>query len=124
MDDLGETDATQKYDFAGTDGTRGSTYYWTGEEVGEGRMAATTVNADAMRYNLDFIKPFEAHNAGWVRAVPEGTGTRATMGMTMNSPRPWNAAGWMFKGPVGNGFERSLTKLREGVERGTLVSTR
>lgn len=119
-----EMDATQKYDFAGTDGTPGSIYHWTGDEVGEGRMTATTVDAGAMRYNLDFIKPFEAHNTGWVRAVPEGSGTRATMGMTMNSPRPWNAVGWMFKGSVGDDFERSLTKLKEGVERGTLASTR
>lgn len=120
----GEKDPTQKYTFTGEAGNTGATYHWAGEEVGEGRMTATNIDASTMRYNLDFIRPFESHNAVWVRATPEGSGTRATMGMTMNSPRPWNAMGWMFKGSVGDDFEKSLQKLKAGVEGGTLASAR
>lgn len=117
-----ETDPTQKYSFTGTDGAPGSTYHWTGEEVGEGIMTNTAVAQGSMKYKLDFIKPFEAHNTGWVRAEPAGTGTKASMGMVMSSPRPFNAIGWLFKGSVGDDFEKSLNKLKTGVEQGTLTA--
>ena len=117
-----EMDPTQKTTFTGTDGTPGSTYHWMGEEVGEGEMINTSVTANAMNYKLDFIKPFEAHNTGWVKAEPVGNGTKATMGMIMSSPRPFNAIGWLFKGSVGDDFEKSLNKLKAGVERGTITA--
>lgn len=115
-------DPTQKISFTGTDGTPGSTYHWVGEEVGEGQMTNTAVTTNSMNYNLDFIKPFEAHNQGWVKAEPAGSGTKATMGMIMMSPRPWNAVGWMFKGSVGDDFEKSLNKLKAGVEQGSTAT--
>ena len=114
----GEMDPTQKYSFTGAPGTPGATYHWVGEEAGEGQMTSTAVTANTLNYKLDFIKPFESHNAGWVRAEDAGGATRATMGMEMNSPRPWNAMGWMFKGSVGDDFEKSLAKLKRQVESG------
>jgi hypothetical protein len=115
----GEMDPTQKYSFTGATGTPGATYAWTGEEAGAGKMTCTNLTASAMNYNLDFIEPFQSHNTGWVRAEEVGTGiTRATMGMEMSSPRPWNAIGWMFKGSVGDDFEKGLNKLKRQVESG------
>jgi len=113
----GEMDPTQKHTFTGAPGTAGATYAWTGEEVGSGKMTSTAVTASAMNYNLDFIAPFESHNTGWVRTDAAADGSvRATMGMKMTSPRPWNALGWMMKGAVGDDFAKSLNKLKGQVE--------
>jgi uncharacterized membrane protein len=115
----GEMDATQKYTFTGTASAPGATYAWTGKEVGSGKMTCTDVTTNRMNYNLDFIEPFQSHNTGWVRAEAiNATTTRASMGMEMNSPRPFNAIGWIFKGSVGDDFEKGLTKLKRQIENG------
>ncbi len=111
-------DPAQQTVFGGTDGQPGSTYAWVSKEVGEGRMTATAVTGTRMAYTLNFIQPFEAHNQGWVEAVPAGNGTTATMGMTARSPRPWNAMGWLFKGAIAADFEEGLQTLKANLESG------
>jgi hypothetical protein len=108
--------------FGGAPATVGQTYAWTGNKnVGAGSMTVTELQPSSkVGLNLDFLKPFEAHNTATFMLTPQGDGTLVTW--TMQGPTPY-----MFKimhlfmnvdKMVGKDFEAGLAKMKAAAERG------
>src|SRR3954468_3178246 len=56
-------DPAMKRSFTGEPKGKGAIYLWQGNgKVGEGRMEITDATASRVAMDLDFTKPFEAHN--------------------------------------------------------------
>jgi carbon monoxide dehydrogenase subunit G len=113
-------DPALKRTFSGAESGAGAVYAWEGNsKVGQGRMEILESDAPSrLRIQLDFIKPFEAHNTTVFALAPEGDATRVTwvmdgrhnlvsklMGVFMNMDRM-----------VGNDFERGLANLKAVAE--------
>jgi len=97
------------------------TYSWQGnKEVGEGKMTMVeAVPPSRVKLELDFIKPFEAHNSVDFTLQPKDKGTAVTWTMQGNTP-------YLFKiihlfadmdRMVGKDFEAGLANLRAAAEK-------
>ncbi len=73
-------DPAMKRTFAGAPSGKGAIYEWAGNsKAGEGRMEITgTSPSSKVTIQLDFLKPFEAHNTAEFVLVPAGTFTNVT----------------------------------------------
>lgn len=99
----------------------GASYAWEGEKVGVGSMTITTVQGPTeVRMQLDFVKPFEAHNQVVFSLRPEGTGTRVSWAMEGPSPYLSKLVGLLFNMDrmVGQDFEAGLQNLKALAEKG------
>lgn len=106
--------------FAGAASGVGARYGWDGKAVGQGSMAITEASAPSrVGLDLDFVKPFEAHNKAVFTLTPEGPATRVTW--TMTGPAPF-----LFKvvhvvmnmdRMVGGDFQAGLQALKSEAER-------
>jgi hypothetical protein len=107
--------------YSGAPEGKGSVYDWVGnKKVGQGRMEITeSVPASKVALNLDFIKPFEAHNKVEFILAPVGDGTDVSW--DMQGPIPF-----MFKifhvfmnmdRMVGKDFEAGLANLKAQAEK-------
>lgn len=116
-------DPVMQRTFSGTPVGVGTIYDWNGDKnVGQGRMEITeSVPNEKILIQLDFFKPFEAHNVAEFSFVPEGDGTLVV---------------WEMRGPqvfmsklmcvfmdmdkmVGTDFEEGLTNLKKLTETNT-----
>lgn len=77
----------------GTDGTIGAKRSWKGNsQVGEGSMTLTKAEPNkSTEYSLDFLKPFKAHNIGYMILETVEGGEKVTWGMKGKMPFPMNA---------------------------------
>ncbi len=110
-----EMDSTMTTSVVGTDGQVGSTYKWTGKEVGDGEMTATSLKAnEEIAYHLHFIKPFDSHSDGYLRVADAEGGSKASWAMFGESPFPWNIMSLFMSMDkmVGKDFERGLALLK------------
>ena len=74
--------------YSGTPSGKGARYAWQGEKVGVGQMEIVDTAAPAnVTMNLDFIKPFEAHNMADFTLKPEAGATQVTW--AMHGPAPF-----------------------------------
>jgi hypothetical protein len=74
--------------FSGAPTGKGAIYEWIGKkQVGQGRMEILDVSPSAVRIDLRFIKPFQAHSLAIFTLEPGGDSTNVTW--AMEGPRPF-----------------------------------
>jgi uncharacterized protein YndB with AHSA1/START domain len=111
--------------YSGADQGVGAVYDWKGNnKIGVGRMEI--LNADApsrVLIQLDFFKPFEAHNTAEFTLTPEAGGTRVSWAMFGDQACAGNAVlrfimGLIFnmEKMVGSQFEDGLQRLKSTAE--------
>jgi Polyketide cyclase / dehydrase and lipid transport len=106
--------------YSGPDSGKGAGYAWESAEVGTGSMEiveAAPPSKVAMR--LDFVKPFEAHNAVEFTLKPEGDATEVTWAMTGRVPFMAKVMHVLFNMDkmIGTDFEAGLANLKALSER-------
>ena len=98
----------------------GATYAWEGDKnVGKGSMTITDATADRIAINLDFERPFEAHNK--VVFAMESKGLTTDVTWSMEGPTPFFAKVIhvfidMDK-MVGKDFEDGLAAMKLAAEK-------
>jgi len=114
-------DPAMKRTRSGPAGGKGAVYAWEGNgEVGVGRMEITrSASPSLVALNLDFTKPFEAHNK--VEFTLEGKGDSTHVTWTMRGPVPYVAkivhVIFDMDKMVGKDFEAGLASLRTIAEK-------
>ena len=69
--------------FSGAESGQGAVYAWEGNKnVGSGRMEILEADSPSLvKIQLDFLKPFEAHNIAEFTMLPQGDATNLTWAM-------------------------------------------
>jgi uncharacterized protein YndB with AHSA1/START domain len=109
-------DPNLKRTYSGPASGVGAVYEWVGNKnVGQGRMEIKeAVPGSRVLIQLDFLKPFEAHNTAEFVLEPKGSDTHVTWAMTGRQP-------FLFKvmtvfvsmdAMVGKDFEKGLANLK------------
>jgi carbon monoxide dehydrogenase subunit G len=100
---------------------KGAAYAWDGnKDVGQGRMEITESSAPSkVAIRLDFVRPFEAHNAVEFTLEPTGDATAVTWRMQGRMPYLAKVFGLFcdMDGMVGKDFEAGLASLKTAAER-------
>jgi hypothetical protein len=99
----------------------GAIYAWTGTgKAGAGRMEIRAVEAGRVLIQLDFLKPFAAHNTAEFRWQAQGTGTQLSWAMYGPSPFVSKLMGLVFNMDkmIGRDFEQGLANMRAVLEGG------
>ncbi|AXL50782.1 polyketide cyclase [Paraburkholderia caffeinilytica] len=101
--------------YSGTPSGKGARYAWQSEKVGVGQMEIVETAAPSnVTMNLDFIKPFEAHNIADFTLKPEAGATQVTW--AMHGPSPYLskliAVFVSMDRMVGKDFEDGLGNLK------------
>lgn len=113
-------DPTMQRTYSGTPQGVGTIYGWEGKgKVGAGRMEITTARPPAeIIIQLDFIKPFEAHNIAEFILTPQGQHTELTWVMHGPSPYISKLMGIFFNldRMIGKDFEKGLSNIKLIVE--------
>ena len=114
-------DPGMKRSFGTTTSGKGATYRWDGnQEVGQGGMEITeSVAPSRLVLNLDFVKPFEAHNQ--VEFALEARGNSTTVTWSMHGPVTyfWKIVHLFLNMDrmVGQDFEAGLASLKALAEQ-------
>ena len=105
-----------KVTFEGPAAGPGAIFRWNGnDKVGQGSMTLTDSKAsELVRYNLEFLKPFEAKNIAEFGLKPEGQGTVVTWTMSGTNGFIGKAFGLIINCDkmVGGDFEKGLASLK------------
>jgi uncharacterized protein YndB with AHSA1/START domain len=101
--------------YSGTTSGKGARYAWQGEKVGVGQMEIVDTTAPSnVTLNLDFLKPFEAHNMAEFTLKPEADATEVTW--AMHGPAPFMSKLMQvfisMDKMVGKDFEDGLNNLK------------
>ena len=116
-----ERDPELRRTYGGAERGRGAIYAWEGNRnVGSGRMEILEANSPSLvRIQLDFLKPFEAHNIAEFTMLPQGSATSVTW--VMHGPAPFMAKVMHtvinMDRMVGKDFETGLANLRTIAEK-------
>ena len=115
-------DPMMKKELTGVDGTVGAMQSWTSEvkEVGVGSQTITKVEKPTLfETNLNFMKPHESQGKAFIKLVTDGTGTKATWGMTGHMPYPVNVMTLFMnmERMMGKDWDNGLTKLKKLSEK-------
>jgi len=113
-------DPAMKRRYSGAEKGKGAAYAWEGNgKVGQGRMEITDAAASRVALNLDFIKPFEAHNKVVFTLTPKGDATEVNW--AMQGPVPYMAkivhVFMDMDSMVGKDFEAGLANLKAITEK-------
>ena len=113
-------DPAMKRSYSGAEKGKGAAYAWEGNgKVGQGRMEVTDAAPSRVALDLDFIKPFEAHNKVVFTLTPKGDATEVNW--AMQGPVPYMAKivhVFMDRdGMVGKDFEAGLANLKAITEK-------
>jgi uncharacterized protein YndB with AHSA1/START domain len=114
-------DPAMKRSYSGAAKGKGAVYAWEGNgKVGQGSMEITEAAAPSkVVMDLDFVKPFAAHNKVDFTLVPKGDVTEVTW--TMNGPVPYLAkimhVFMNMDSMVGGQFEAGLANLKSITEK-------
>jgi len=115
-----EPDAALTY--SDRQGQVGATYGWSGVLVGAGSMELMEVHDNALKMQLNFVKPFKSTaDVGFKLEVVE-EGTKVTWWMDGHLPF---FMFWMTKkmqSYIGMDYERGLQMLKEYIEMGSVAS--
>ena len=114
-------DPALKRSYSGAESGEGAVYGWEGNKnVGSGRMEIreSTVPSKIV-IQLDFLKPFEAHNTAEFTMLPQGDGTHVIW--LMHGPAPFlNKVMQVFMNldkMIGRDFEAGLASLKQATEK-------
>lgn len=107
--------------YSGAPDGKGAVYAWSGnKDVGQGRMEITESTLPTkITISLDFITPFEAHNAVDFVLTPQGNATVVTQAMYGPSPFISKLMGLVFSMEklVGGKYEEGLGNLKRMAEK-------
>jgi Polyketide cyclase / dehydrase and lipid transport len=113
-------DPELKRTFSGAGSGPGAVYAWQGnKKVGEGRMEILASDAPSrLRIQLDFLKPFEAHNTTVFALAPDVGGTRVSWTMNGSKNFIFKLMGIFMNmdNMIGVDFERGLANLKTVAE--------
>lgn len=112
-------DPAMKRRFSGAEKGKGAIYVWEGNgKVGQGRMEITDATASRVALDLDFIKPFEAHNKVAFTLAPKGDSTEVVWAMQGPVPYPAKIVHVFvdMDSMVGKDFEAGLANLKAATE--------
>jgi uncharacterized protein YndB with AHSA1/START domain len=117
---FGAKDPGAKLTFSANSSGLGARYAWESAVIGVGSMEVTEVKDQQFtRYQLDFLKPFEAHNQAEFALVPAAGGTEVRW--TMKGPAPLMSkvmdVVFNMDRMVGTDFEAGLAKLKTLAEQ-------
>jgi uncharacterized protein YndB with AHSA1/START domain len=114
-------DPAMKRTFGAATSGKGATYAWGGnKDVGQGRMEiADSVPPSKVVLNLDFVKPFEAHNLVVFTLEPKGDATNVTWAMQGDTPYFAKIIHVFINMDkmVGKDFEAGLANLKAAAEQ-------
>ncbi len=106
--------------YSGTPQGIGTIYAWQGKgKVGAGRMEITATRPSSeIIIQLDFLKPFEAHNIAEFTLTPQGQNTELTWVMRGPSPYISKLMGIFFNMDrmIGQDFQKGLSNIKLIVE--------
>jgi uncharacterized protein YndB with AHSA1/START domain len=114
-------DPALKRSYSGAESGKGTVYGWDGNKnVGSGRMEILESTASSkIVIQLDFLKPFEAHNTAEFTMLPQGDGTNLTW--LMHGPAPFTYRLMQvfinLDHMVGKDFEVGLANLKRLTEK-------
>src|SRR5712671_1247398 len=113
-------DPAMKRSYSGAEKGKGAAYAWEGNgKVGQGRMEITDAAPSRVALDLDFIKPFEAHNKVVFTLAPKGDATEVNW--AMQGPVPYLAkivhVFMDMDSVVGGQFEAGLANLKTITEK-------
>ena len=114
-------DPAMKRTYEGAEKGVGAVYAWEGNgKVGAGRMEVLASTPSAVRIQLDFLRPFEAHNQAEFGLEPGSSGTKVTWAMTGKSAFPAKVMGLFLDMDemIGKDFAMGLANLKDLVEKG------
>ncbi len=107
--------------YGGAGSGKGATYTWQGNsKVGEGSMEILEATPPSrLLVDLQFLKPFRAHNKAEFTLHPRGSGTHVTWAMTGPSPLMMRVIGLFMSMDkmVGKDFEAGLASLKAVAEK-------
>lgn len=114
-------DPAMKRSMSGAASGRGAVYEWSGNsKVGQGRMEIIeAAPPSSVRVQLDFLKPFEAHNVAEFVLAPAGGSTDVTWAMYGPSPfiSKLMSVFMSMDRMVGRDFEAGLASLKAAAEK-------
>jgi uncharacterized protein YndB with AHSA1/START domain len=116
-----DRDPDLKRSYSGNERGKGAIYAWDGNKnVGSGRMEILEANAPSLvKIQLDFLKPFEAHNIAEFTMLPQGSATNLIW--VMSGPAPFMSKVMQvfmsFDKMVGKDFEAGLAKIKSNAEK-------
>jgi hypothetical protein len=114
-------DPAMKRTYSGAARGKGAAYAWEGnKDVGMGRMEIAEASPTSkVTINLDFVKPFEAHNIVDFTLEPKGGTTNVTW--AMHGPSPFFSkvlhVFLSMDKMVGKDFEAGLANLKAAAEK-------
>jgi len=113
-------DPNLKRSYGGAPVGKGATYAWEGDRnVGQGRMEITDAAPGKVAINLDFVKPFEAHNSVLFTLAGRGEITEVTWDMQGPANFLSKLIGVFLDMDrmVGRDFEAGLANLKAAAEK-------
>jgi uncharacterized protein YndB with AHSA1/START domain len=109
-------DPAMQRTYSGAAHGAGAVYEWEGnKKAGQGRMEMTNVTPPSqITINLDFVRPFRAHNIVVFTLTPTGASTHVTWAMHGHLPYMAKVMHVLFNMDrmVGKDFETGLTNLK------------
>lgn len=113
-------DPAMKRSYSGAASGKGAVYAWDGNgNVGQGRLEITDTAPSRLAMDLDFVKPFEAHNKVEFLLAPKAGATEVTW--KMQGPVPYVAkivhVFVDMDAMVGGQFETGLANLKRLTEK-------
>lgn len=113
-------DPNLKRTFSGAPSGKGAIYEWEGTpKVGSGRMEILQASApESVKIQLDFLKPFEAHNTAEFTLRPDGSGTRVKWAMYGPNPLMMRVMKLFMnmEGMIGKDFDAGLANMKGAAE--------
>jgi len=116
-----DRDPGLKRTYGGAARGKGAVYAWEGNRnVGSGRMEILEANSPFLvKIQLDFLKPFEAHNIAEFTMLPQGSATN--LDWVMSGPAPFMSKVMQvfmsFDKMIGKDFEAGLAKIKSVSEK-------
>ena len=112
-------DPSMQRSYSGAPSGVGAVYAWTGNgKAGAGRMEIRALEADRLLIQIDFFKPFTAHNTVEFSWSPQAGGTHIHWAMYGPSPFVSKLMGLVFNMDklVGRDFEKGLANIQALLE--------
>ncbi|MEJ8857174.1 SRPBCC family protein [Variovorax robiniae] len=113
-------DPAMKRTFSGAPSGKGAVYAWDGTgNAGAGRMEIVEATPQRVGIQLDFSKPFTAHNMAAFTLQPQGATTQVTW--SMDGPAPFVSkvmqVFFSMDTMIGRDFEAGLANLKAAAEK-------
>jgi hypothetical protein len=105
--------------YSGSPSGKGAVYAWSGNgKAGAGRMELVDIAADRVLIQMDFLKPFKAHNTVEFMLHNQGEATLVVWAMYGPSPFISKLMGLVINMDklVGRDFEKGLANLQAALK--------